>query len=144
MDQVRYLIEELCARTGFTRRTVRYYVQEGLVDPPAGRGRGGYYADLHVAQLARIRTLQDQGYRLDAIRGLLGRPAPAVAAVEPPQAAMEPAVEPPRGASWKRYAVAPGVELHVSAETERNLGTAVATALEAVRSIIEREGGPNE
>jgi DNA-binding transcriptional MerR regulator len=65
MNEGRYLIEELCTLTSFPRRTVRYYVQEGLVDPPAGRGRGGYYSDLHVAQLTRIHSLQDQGYRLD-------------------------------------------------------------------------------
>jgi DNA-binding transcriptional MerR regulator len=134
MNEGRYLIEEFCALTGFSRRTVRYYVQEGLVYPPAGRGRGGYYSDLHVAQLARIRFLQEQGYRLDAIRGLLGRSAPAGAAIEPAL---------PRGASWTRHAVVPGVELHISAEAEAKLGTAVTSTLEAVRSIIEREGGLN-
>ena len=139
MDQGQYLIEELCERTGFTRRTVRYYVQEGLVDPPAGRGRGGYYADRHVAQLARIRELQEQGYRLDAIRGLLGRQAPVEAAAGTPPAASRL----PPASSWIRHEVAPGVELHVSAETQRKLGTAVTSVLEAVRSIIEREGGPN-
>ncbi len=140
MNERRYLIEELCTLTGFSRRTVRYYVQEGLVDPPAGRGRGGFYADLHVAQLARIRSLQDQGYRLDAIRGLLGRQAPVEAAAVTTTAA--PRSSP--SASWTRHAVAPGIELHVSAEAEAKLGSAVAAALEAVRSLIGREGGLNE
>jgi DNA-binding transcriptional MerR regulator len=135
MNEGRYLIDELCTLTSFPRRTVRYYVQEGLVDPPAGRGRGGYYSDLHVAQLSRIRGLQEKGYRLDAIRGLLGRSAPAVAAIEPVL---------PHGTSWTRHAVVPGVELHISAKAEAKLGTAVTSALEAVRSIIEREGGMNE
>jgi hypothetical protein len=58
-----------------------------------------------------------------------------------PLAAKELAVEPPRGASWTRHAVVPGVELHISAEAEAKLGTAVTSALEAVRSIIEHEGG---
>jgi DNA-binding transcriptional MerR regulator len=157
MDQGRYLIEELCRLTGFSRRTVRYYVQEGLVDPPAGRGRGGYYSDLHAAQLARIRELQERGFRLDAIRGMI---APRLAAdtaqaAEPAHAAaVEPdgAAEPADAASssmrfsrssWMRHIVAPGVELHVSAEAGSRLGPAVATALEALRSIIEREGGLN-
>ncbi len=139
MDHARYLIEELCTLTGFPRRTVRYYVQEGLVDPPAGRGRGGFYDDRHVAQLVRIRELQDQGYRLDAIRGLLGRQAPVEAAAEAPP----PASRPLPASSWTRLPVAPGVELHVSAEAAERLGPAVAAALEAARSIIEHEGGPN-
>ena len=148
MNEGRYLIEELCTLTGFPRRTVRYYVQEGLIDPPAGRGRGGYYSDLHVAELARIRSLQDQGYRLDAIRGQLGRTAPArVPAADPPLAAADATPGAPRSSpasSWIHHEVTPGVELHVSAEAEAKLGTAVAAALEAVRSIVEREGGLNE
>jgi DNA-binding transcriptional MerR regulator len=149
MNQGRYLIEELCGLTGFTRRTVRYYVQEGLVDPPAGRGRGGYYSDLHVAQLARIRVLQEQGYRLDAIRGMFATQAAADTAgdVEPAHAATvdpgaaEPAASP--HTSWTRHVVARGVELHITAEAGSRLGPAVATALVALRSIIEREGGLN-
>ncbi|MCK4823506.1 MerR family transcriptional regulator, partial [bacterium] len=30
------------------RRTIRYYIQEGLLEPPAGRGRGGFYYDSHL------------------------------------------------------------------------------------------------
>jgi len=155
MDQGRYLIEELCGLTGFSRRTVRYYVQEGLVDPPAGRGRGGYYSDLHVAQLARIRELQEQGFRLDAIRSMVApRPAaepaetagPARAEAAAPDRAAEPAAAArlPAGfprSSWVRHVVTPGVELHVSAEAGPQLGPAVATALATLRSIIEHEGG---
>jgi len=144
MDQARYLIDELCRLTGFSRRTVRYYVQEGLVDPPAGRGRGGYYSDLHAAQLARIRALQEQGYRLDAIRGMIS-PAPAEYAAD---AVRAPAPAPDRselsGSAWIRHVVASGVELHVSAGAASRFGPAIATALEAVRSIIRHEGGLHE
>jgi DNA-binding transcriptional MerR regulator len=136
MDQGRYLIDELCRLTGFSRRTVRYYVQEGLVDPPAGRGRGGYYSDLHAAELARIRVLQEQGYRLDAIRGML---APDFHASSPSLPLPEPHES--TRSSWARHLVAPGVELHLSADAESRLGSAVATALVALRSIIHREGG---
>lgn len=144
MDQARYLIDELCRLTGFSRRTVRYYVQEGLVDPPAGRGRGGYYSDVHAAQLARIRELQDQGYRLDAIRGMIA-PHPAADAAN---AARAPAPAPDRsevsGSAWTRHAVAPGVELHVSADAASRFGPTIATALEMLRSIIRNEGGLHE
>ncbi|OHD67152.1 MAG: hypothetical protein A2177_11075 [Spirochaetes bacterium RBG_13_68_11] len=164
MNQGRYLIEELCSLTGFSRRTVRYYVQEGLVDPPAGRGRGGYYSGLQAAQLARIRELQEQGYRLDAIRGMLAPHATAETAetaelareskVEP-GAAGEPTADASRSSkqtpahvdlphsSWTRHIVARGVELHISAEAGSHLGPAVATALVALRSIIGHEGGLN-
>jgi DNA-binding transcriptional MerR regulator len=144
MDQARYLIDELCRLTGFSRRTVRYYVQEGLVDPPAGRGRGGYYSDLHAAQLARIRALQEQGYRLDAIRTMIAPRGEASAA----DTVRAPAPAPDRrdipGSAWTRHVVAPGVELHVSAGAASRFGPAISAALEAVRSLIRHEGGLHE
>jgi DNA-binding transcriptional MerR regulator len=150
MDERQYLIDELCGLSGFSRRTVRYYVQEGLVDPPAGRGRGGYYSERQVRQLARIRELQEKGFRLEAIRAMLGgtmpsAAAPAAAPGEAPTA--EPAARAPATA-WTRIVVAPGVELHLSAEAELGLGregaAAVRTALEVMRSAIENKGGSDE
>jgi DNA-binding transcriptional MerR regulator len=135
MDQGQYLIDELCRLSGFSRRTVRYYVQEGLVDPPAARGRGGFYSDVQLGQLARIKELQERGYRLDAIRGQLMRPkpsSPVVAGLGGPKASH---------AAWTRIAVGTGVELHVSAEAERRLGPAIPAALEALRTIIQQKGG---
>ncbi len=148
MDHGKYLIDELCRRTGFPRRTVRYYVQAGLVDPPAGRGRGGFYTDAHVAQLGRIRELQEKGFRREAIRSQLsGTPLrdegqPASRPASPPQARLAPAEAP--GDSWSRYSVAPGVELHLSARAEARLGPAVTAALRALRSVIENQGGLDE
>jgi DNA-binding transcriptional MerR regulator len=143
MNQGQYLIEELCRLTGFSRRTVRYYVQEGLVDPPAGRGRGGYYSDRHATQLARIRDLQEQGYRLDAIRGMIAPRAAPDAADAPRSSTPAPAPRAFPRSSWTRHIVARGVELHIAAEAESRLGPAVATALETLRSIVEHEGGLN-
>ena len=59
-----HTIDQLSERTGFPVRTIRYYVQEGLVDPPAGRGRGGYYYDSHLQRLLEIKALQDRGLKL--------------------------------------------------------------------------------
>jgi DNA-binding transcriptional MerR regulator len=68
MNSDRFLIDELCQMTGFSRRAVRYYVENGLLTPPAGRGRGGFYGPEHVERLKRIRELLDQGLRLSAIQ----------------------------------------------------------------------------
>jgi len=144
MDKARYLIDELCKLTGFSRRTVRFYVQEGLVDPPAGRGRGGYYSDLHAAHPARTRARQEQGYRRDAIRGMRAPHGAAtpLEALEPRSSfRQEPGSLPSTPESWTRHIVAPGVELHVSAEAASRRGSAIAAALEALRSTIHHEGG---
>ena len=49
-------------------RTVRFYVQEKLIDPPLGRGRGTNFTDHHLLQLHQARTLQNAGFSLDIIR----------------------------------------------------------------------------
>jgi len=71
MKQKQYTIQELSELTGFSRRTIRYYIQEGLLKPPAGRGRGGYYYDSHLNALSKIRQLQNQGLRLSTISPIL-------------------------------------------------------------------------
>ena len=111
-DEARYGIEDLAAQGGVTRRTVRYYVQQGLIPEPLGRGRGDHYGPDHLARLLAVKALQERGLTLDEVRRELERPAGrrAMAAAE---RAAEPAVE---ATSWRRIALVPGVELHVSSE----------------------------
>ena len=105
-SDARYGIEELADLAGVTRRTVRFYVQEGLLPAPLGRGRGRHYGAAHLKRLLEVKTLQERGLPLAAIgddRTRLPRaatPAPTVAAV-------------PRS-SWSRLELLPGVELSVS------------------------------
>ncbi len=64
----KYTAETLAFRAGVPLRTVRFYVQEKLIDPPLGRGRGANFTDFHLAQLQQARTLHNAGFALDAIR----------------------------------------------------------------------------
>jgi hypothetical protein len=64
MAAERYSIGELAERTGVSRRTVHFYVQRRLIDPPLGRGRGRHYDERHVEQIKRVRELQRQGVQL--------------------------------------------------------------------------------
>ena len=64
----KYTAETLAFRAGVPLRTVRFYVQEKLIDPPLGRGRGSNFTDYHLAQLQQARTLHNAGFALDAIR----------------------------------------------------------------------------
>ena len=105
MSDALYAIGELADLGGISRRTVRYYVQEGLLPPPRGLGRGNHYGREHLDRLLQVKALQEAGRSLDEIRQLL----------EQHSAAPAPLVAPPLPRStWRRIAVAPGVELHVS------------------------------
>src|SRR5262245_47430903 len=62
-----YGIEELAELGGVTRRTVRYYVQRGLLPTPLGTGRGPHYTAAHLERLIHIRKLQEVGVPLTEI-----------------------------------------------------------------------------
>jgi DNA-binding transcriptional MerR regulator len=49
-------------------RTVRYYIAQGLLPPPAGSGGGASYGDEHLRVLAAIRALKEQHLPLAEIR----------------------------------------------------------------------------
>ena len=58
-------------------RTVRYYVQIGLVDRPQGETRAARYGTLHLEQLLLIKKWTAAGLSLERIRELLrGEQAP--------------------------------------------------------------------
>ncbi len=118
---IRYGIDELADLGGVSRRTVRYYIQEGLLPTPYGVGRGDHYGPEHLEALLGIKALQEAGKTLEEIR----QPAPARRAASVPPPATKPAI-----VDWRRVHLAPGVELHIS--SEQRLPTAVA-----LRSLAE-------
>lgn len=109
MAEPRYAIGDLAELGGVSRRTVRYYVQEGLLPAPLGVGRGNHYREEHLAQLLRVKAMQETGRTLDEIRRSIGDRALRSAAL----AEANPPVAPAREL-WRRLTLAPGVELHVS------------------------------
>ncbi len=64
-------IEALSARTGVSVRNIRAYQTAGLMPPPRLRGRLGLYDVEHQGKLELIRDLRQQGFRLEAIKGML-------------------------------------------------------------------------
>ena len=60
-------IGELAEQTGVSRRTVRFYVQRGVIDPPIGLGRSSHYTQRHVGQVRRVLELQRRGLQLSDI-----------------------------------------------------------------------------
>ena len=68
-----FTIEQVSARTGLTKRTLRYYEEVGLL-PPTGRTEGNYrrYSEEDIQRLERIKELRDLlGFSLADIRELL-------------------------------------------------------------------------
>ena len=66
-----YPLSELCVLADLPIRTVRYYVQIGLVDRPVGETRAARYGSTHLEQLLLIKKWTAAGLSLDRIRELL-------------------------------------------------------------------------
>lgn len=77
MDSQNFSVADLASTTQFPRRTIRYYVQIGLIPPPNGSGKGARYDVNHLERLLKIRRLQTDGFSLDRIAQLLDEPAEA-------------------------------------------------------------------
>jgi DNA-binding transcriptional MerR regulator len=106
-DEPRYAVGDLADLGGVSRRTVRYYVQEGLLPTPHGVGRGNHYGPEHLERLLKVKSLQETGRSLDEIRR----------ALHPRSKTREAEAGPaPERSVWRRITLAPGVELNVSGD----------------------------
>jgi DNA-binding transcriptional MerR regulator len=130
-------IDELAALTGMPTRTIRFYIQEGLVPRPLSLGRGARYGAEHLETLLSIRRWQGAGLSLDRIREIL-----AGADAEVPV----PARKPGTVEVWSHLVVRPGIELVVepgqaglTPEETRALFRAVLDAFDRLKTSNEEK-----
>ncbi len=155
-------IESLARLVDVPVRTIRFYITEGLIPGPEGRGKATTYGREHLQRLRLVRRLADQrvpladiraqmeGLTLDEVNALLqeqvqrdaaldqvaqtespkayvsalldrARSLPELPPSPPPSLkAMLLEVPPPQyGQAWRRFELAPGVELHVRHDAEQ-------------------------
>jgi DNA-binding transcriptional MerR regulator len=131
--EIRHTLDELSALTELSLRTIRYYIQQGLVDRPIGEKRGAYYTAQHVEQLLTIRKWQAAGVSLDRIREILQEPPSGL--LPPPR---------PRGPGtievWSHIVIADGLEITLepsraglSPEAVRSLARNVMSLYQQIR-----------
>ena len=69
MKEPRYSLNELAEQSGIEPRTIRSYIQKGLLTGPAARGRNAYYTDYHLNRLRSIKLLKEYyGLQMKEIR----------------------------------------------------------------------------
>ena len=121
-----FSLEELSVRTDVPVRTIRYYIQRGLVSRPEGEKKGSYYLRKHLNQLLQIRKWVAAGMSLDRIAMQMN---PSDTPAHPQEtSATEPIVR-----SLRAYALAPGIELVI--DSSRN--TLSDTAIKRLLALCE-------
>jgi DNA-binding transcriptional MerR regulator len=133
-----FTLDELAELVDLPRRTVRYYIQIGLIDRPAGVGRGAHYATRHADQLLEIKKWQAAGLSLERIRELL-TPAGGEGPLPPPRPRQPGTVE-----VWSHLVIADGVELNLepkraglTPEQVRAFAQGVMTLFDQIRTSQE-------
>ena len=104
-DQQNFTLDEIAALAELPRRTVRYYIQTGLIDRPQGVGKGAFYTQHHIEQLVLVRKWQLAGLSLDKIGDVLKQQASGPL---PPTPRRSGTVE-----VWSHLVVAEGVEVNL-------------------------------
>jgi DNA-binding transcriptional MerR regulator len=120
----KYTIEEISILTGFSRRTIRYYIQENIIEPPSGRGRGGFYYNSHLTDLLKIRSLQEKGLNLSFIKDILKGTERAVK--EDSQIYVRDL--------RVRYKIVPGLEINISRSLEEKKSKKILEIIRLIKS----------
>ena len=102
-----FSLDELCKLTDTSKRTIRFYIQQQLVNRPIGEKRTARYNQQHLEQLLTIRKWQDAGLSLERIGEILKTPAQDD--LPPPRR------QPGTPEVWSHMMITEGLELHVNA-----------------------------
>ena len=135
------------ARAMPSARAVRFYVASGLLDHPEGAGTAATYGYRHLLQLLSIKIRQREGQTLDTIKkemrevtgdALERRVAQSLAPALSLQ--LDPLVTRDGGstASWRRVAIADGVELHVREDSPASRDDVMVAMRETLRGALSR------
>ena len=125
MNAKTFSLDELCLLADCSKRTVRYYIQLGLVSRPVGEARAAKYTGEHLSQLLRIKKLSEAGVSLERIREVLeGEDSPV-----PPRKRLPGTVE-----VRSHIYIAPGIEIQISPE---EAGVSPEQVREFVREVMK-------
>lgn len=129
-----FTLDELCSLTGLSKRTIRYYIQLGLVARPDGETRAARYGQGHLENLLAIRRWTEDGLSLERVRELLSGMEESV----PPRPRRYGELE-----VWSRVELADGVEVSVNPEranlTPEQVRQFLADVMSAFEKIQQRE-----
>lgn len=104
----KYTFNELCSLVEMPVRTVRFYIQKGLVASPEGSRKGSYYTKKHLDELLAVRKWQRAGLSLDRIRELISAGDTEPGDLPPPRGRRPGDLE-----VWSRLLVKEGLEIHL-------------------------------
>ena len=136
----KYTFNELCSLVEMPVRTVRYYVQKGLVSSPEGSRKGAYYTQKHLDELVAIRKWQRAGLSLERIRELISEESVSPGELPPPRGRRPGDIE-----VWSKLFIKEGLEIHLEPKLAGLSPEQVREFCRRVMAIADDlNGGDNE
>ncbi|MEO5351463.1 MAG: MerR family transcriptional regulator [Magnetococcus sp. YQC-3] len=102
-----FTLDELCTLTDMPRRTIRFYIQKGLLSGPSSVGRGASYTQGQLETLLTIRKWKQAGLTLERIAELLTGSQSEIPPLSRPPGSVE---------VWSHVVIDAGIELHINPE----------------------------
>lgn len=129
MDEIVYTLDDLASLTGISKRTIRYYIQMGLVDRPIGETKASRYTPKHLERLLTVQRLTAEGLTLEGVKKFLEKDG------ESKKIGCGP--KPGTITAMSKIAIAPGIDLVVS---HGESGKSADELRELVKKIMEAIG----
>jgi len=134
MSEKTFTLDELCTLTDLTKRTVRYYMQLGLVERPIGETRAAHYTSRHLDQLLRVKQLTEAGVSLERIREVMAGGYTPVPTRQRRPGSIE---------VRSHLFVAPGLEIQISPEeagmTPEQVRAFVREVMQAAERVMRKD-----
>ena len=134
MSEKTFTLDELCTLTDLTKRTVRYYMQLGLVERPIGETRAAHYTSRHLDQLLRVKQLTEAGVSLERIREVMAGGETPVPTRQRRPGSIE---------VRSHLFVAPGLEIQISPEeagmTPEQVRAFVREVMQAAERVMRKD-----
>ena len=137
-EERHYSLDELCSLTDTSKRTVRFYMQEGLVDRSEGQRKGAYYLERHLMQLLEIKKWQKAGLSLERIKQIIR---------DEQDNELIPPIQPQQPGSlevWSHLTIADGIQLQIEPMRSGLSPEQIRTLLKSVTKELNRITGEKE
>lgn len=121
-----YSMQQLTEISELPKRTIRYYIQKGLVNRPNGAKKSASYTSLHLEQLLKIKMWKAAGINLERIAHLLSHSSTEQETQQPGDAQIV-----------CRIFISPGVYLDINRETSQLTDTDVRAIGHSCLKAIE-------
>lgn len=136
-------IQELSDQTGVSRRTIHFYIQQGLLPPALGAGLAARYTDEHLLRLKLIPYFRYQGKRLDEIRKIFQENSSDWLKSIPLEQTPPPSVDPVRNKNkngtpvlFNQYRFHDGISLSVPLEISQKDPEWLQQLLDMISGVI--------